>query len=299
MERFERVLTEKLNHELSDAHPLIASAVKYAVLGGGKRLRPHLIYEFCRMCGGRFDDADSAAVAIELIQSYSLIHDDLPCMDDDELRRGKPSCHAVYGEAVALLAGDALGSLAAAVITGDKYLSDAQKVRAIAILNKLSGIKGMIGGQVLDMVYGENNNPYMRLKGHGEPPIPTIDDIEKMYILKTSALLSAACQIGCICASNRIAEETLSDANAYAEKLGLAYQIKDDILDVEGDETLLGKPLGSDFDNGKLTYLRFCSIDEAKARCETLSLEAIAILQRFPSNERLINITKKLLVREK
>jgi geranylgeranyl diphosphate synthase type II len=299
MERFERVLTEKLNQELTDVHPLISGAVKYSVLSGGKRLRPNLVYEFCRMCGGRFDDADSAAVAIELIQSYSLIHDDLPCMDDDDMRRGKASCHAVYGEAVALLAGDALGSLAASVITGDKYLSDAQKVRTISILNRLSGLRGMIGGQVLDMIYGESNNPYLMIKGHGEPPIPTIDDIENMYILKTSALLSAACQIGCICASNRIAEETLSDANAYAEKLGLAYQIKDDILDVEGDEHLLGKPLGSDSGNGKLTYLRFCSLDEAKARCETLSLEAIAILQRFPSNERLINITKKLLVREK
>ncbi|MDR0986585.1 MAG: polyprenyl synthetase family protein [Ruminococcus sp.] len=299
MERFERVIAEKLNQELADVHPLISGAVKYSVLSGGKRLRPHLVYEFCRMCGGRFDDADSAAVAIELIQSYSLIHDDLPCMDDDDMRRGKASCHAVYGEAVALLAGDALGSLAASVITNDKNLSDAQKVRIIAIINNLSGIRGMIGGQVLDMIYGESNNPYRLIKGLGEPPCPTAGDIERMYILKTGALLSAACQCGCICGDENVAEETLADANTYAENLGLAYQITDDILDVEGDENLLGKPLGSDSDNGKLTYLRFCSIDAAKARCEQLSLEAIAVLQRYPDNEQLIDITKKLLDRQK
>jgi geranylgeranyl diphosphate synthase type II len=299
MERFERVLTNKLNEELTDVHPLIAGAVKYAVLSGGKRLRPQLVYEFCRMCGGRFEEADSAAIAVELIQSYSLIHDDLPCMDDDETRRGKPSCHKVYGEAVALLAGDALGSLAASVITSDKFLSDAQKVRIIDIINRLSGLRGMIGGQVLDMIYGETNNPYRLVHGLGEAPTPTTLDIEKMYQLKTSALLSASCQIGCICATIRVAEETLSDANAYAEKLGLAYQIRDDILDVEGNEALLGKPLGSDSDNGKLTYLRFCGIDEAKARCEALSLEAVATLKRFPANERLISITKKLLVRDR
>ncbi|MDR0974455.1 MAG: polyprenyl synthetase family protein [Ruminococcus sp.] len=299
MERFERVLSGKLSTLLADSHPIIAEAVKYSVLAGGKRLRPNLVYEFCRMCGGRFEEADSAAVAIELIQSYSLIHDDLPCMDNDDLRRGKPSCHAVYGEAVALLAGDAMGSLAASVITEDSNLSDAQKVHIIEIINRLSGIRGMIGGQVLDMIYGNINNPYVNIKGLGEVPVPTIDDIEKMYIKKTSALLSAACQIGCICASNRVAEETLVSADAYAIKLGLAYQIKDDILDVEGNETLLGKPLGSDADNGKLTYLRFCDIHDAKTRCENLTLEAIAILQRFPANERLIDMTKKLLIREK
>ncbi|MDR0987429.1 MAG: polyprenyl synthetase family protein, partial [Ruminococcus sp.] len=169
MERFEKVIADRLNAELEGVHPLIADAVKYAVLGGGKRLRPQLVYEFCKMCGGRYEDADSAAVAIELIQSYSLIHDDLPCMDDDETRRGKPSCHIVYGEAVALLAGDALGSLAASVITNDKSLSDAQKVRMISVINNLSGIRGMIGGQVLDMIYGESNNPYRLINALGEP----------------------------------------------------------------------------------------------------------------------------------
>ncbi|MDR0944192.1 MAG: polyprenyl synthetase family protein [Ruminococcus sp.] len=299
MERFENVLKEKLDTLLVGSHPLISDAVRYAVLSGGKRLRPKLVYEFCRICGGKFENADSAAAAIEFIQCYSLIHDDLPCMDDDELRRGKPSCHAVYGEAVALLAGDSLGSLSAESITSDNFLSDTQKIKIIEIMNRLSGIRGMIGGQILDMIYGQENNPYIDTPGLGEAPKPSLSDIERMYCLKTGALLSAACQIGCICADAGISQQTLEYADSFAQKLGLAYQIEDDILDVEGDESVLGKPLHSDEDNGKLTYLRFASIDEAKSRSEQLTAEAIAILQNFPDNERLVDITKRLLSRTK
>jgi geranylgeranyl diphosphate synthase type II len=303
MERFEQIfehiLEEKLNGLLDGAEPLIADAVRYAVLSGGKRLRPRLSYEFSKMCGGKPENVDSAAAAIEFIQCYSLIHDDLPCMDNDLLRRGKPSCHAVYGEAIALLAGDALGSLAAEVITEDKMLSDKQKLRGIAVINRLAGIRGMIGGQVLDMIYGNENNPYEMINGLVPPPKPTLSDIERMYSLKTSALLSAACQIGCICADENISEETLLLADQYAQKLGLAYQIKDDILDIEGDESALGKPINSDIENGKLTYLRFCSMEEAKLRTETLTNEAIEILLKFSENKRMIDITKKLLNRDR
>jgi geranylgeranyl diphosphate synthase type II len=297
MERFEKILESKLDALLDGAHPLIADAVRYAVLSGGKRLRPKLVYEFCKISGGKPEQADSAAAAVEFIQCYSLIHDDLPCMDDDNLRRGKPSCHAVYGEAVALLAGDSLGSLSAEAITSDCFISDTQKIKIIEIMNRLSGIRGMIGGQILDMIYGQENNPYIDTPDLGEAPKPSLADIERMYCLKTGALLSAACQIGCICASADTATETLQLVNSFAMKLGLAYQIEDDILDVEGDESVLGKPLHSDEDNGKLTYLRFVSIEEAKLRTKQLTDEAIAILQHFPDNENLIDITKKLLSR--
>jgi geranylgeranyl diphosphate synthase type II len=300
LERFNAMLEARLDSllENSEKQKIVTDAIKYAVLSDGKRLRPGLVYGFCSMCGGDISKADAAAAAIEFIQSFSLIHDDLPCMDDDDMRRGKPSCHAVYGEAVALLAGDALGSLAAEVIAADTSLTDRQKLRGILIVTGLSGVRGMIGGQILDMIYGRENNPYLSMD-LGQPPIPTLADIETMYLLKTGALLSAACQIGCICADPDVSDETLKLADEYANKLGLVYQIRDDILDIEGNPEILGKPVGSDIDNGKLTVLRFISIDEAKKRCETLTAEAAAILERFPNHENLLELTKHLLERKK
>jgi geranylgeranyl diphosphate synthase type II len=302
VEAFEKLLETKLDEllENSDKQKIVVDAIKYAVLSGGKRLRPRLVYEFCSMCGGKPEYADSAAVAIEFVQAFSLIHDDLPCMDDDYMRRGKPSCHAVYGEAVALLAGDALGPLAAEVIAADKVLSDRQKLRGVLIVTGLSGVRGMIGGQILDMIYGRENNPYNLLTLNlGEPPVPTVTDIETMYLLKTGALLSAACQIGCICGDPDVSEDTLRLADEYANKLGLAYQIRDDILDIEGNPEILGKPVCSDVDNGKLTILRFITLDEAKKRCEDLTNEAAEILKRFPHHEHLHSFTMAMLKREK
>jgi geranylgeranyl diphosphate synthase type II len=255
------------------------------------------VYEFARIAGGAPEQADSAAFAIEFIHAFSLIHDDLPCMDDDLLRRGKPSCHAVYGEAIALLAGDALGSLAAEVMAADTRLSDAQKLRAIRIVTRLSGVRGMIGGQVLDMIYGTENNPYAG-RALGTPPTATITDIEEMYRLKTGALLSAACQLGFICADGNVSDEKLAQADTYAMNLGLAFQIRDDILDIEGDEAALGKPLGSDIDSGKLTYVCIAGMERAKHYAAELTEIAVTILKSFPNNEQLMEITQKLLNRK-
>jgi geranylgeranyl pyrophosphate synthase len=159
----------------------------------------------------------------------------------------------------------------------------------------------MIGGQVLDMIYGNKNNPYIVKKDHdwGTQPTPDFCDIEQMYRLKTGALLSAACQLGLICGDEDVSDETLEKADAYAMKMGLAFQIKDDILDIESDERTLGKPIHSDLDSGKLTYVSMTGLDNAKRRASELTEQAIAILQQFPNNESLYDITIKMLYRDR
>ncbi|MDE6133098.1 MAG: polyprenyl synthetase family protein, partial [Oscillospiraceae bacterium] len=198
----------------------IAQAMWYSLSAGGKRIRPVLMLEFCRMCGGDVEKVLPSACALEMIHTFSLIHDDLPCMDNDDFRRGKPSCHKAYGEAEALLAGDALLNLAYEIISSSGLPAETK----IAVISELSmdvGINGMIGGQVIDTSYDGKM---------------IADLLLEMYSMKTGALLKAACKIGCIAAGADV--EKLKAAETYAEKLGLAFQIKDDILDVSGDEKL-------------------------------------------------------------
>ena len=257
----------------------IVEAMWYSLSAGGKRIRPALMLEFCRICGGDVKKVLPSACALEMIHTFSLIHDDLPCMDDDDLRRGKPSCHKAYGEAEALLAGDALLNLSYEIISGSDLPAET-KITVISELSRDVGINGMIGGQVIDTSYN------VEMTG---------DLLFEMYGMKTGSLLKAACKIGCIAAN---ADETkLKSAEAYAEKLGLAFQIKDDILDVSGDEKLLGKPIGSDKESGKTTYVSLYGLEESRKTAEKLTKEAISELDNFGDNEFLKELTMFLLAR--
>ncbi|MDE7279523.1 MAG: polyprenyl synthetase family protein, partial [Oscillospiraceae bacterium] len=222
-----------------------------------------------------------AACALEMIHTFSLIHDDLPCMDNDDMRRGKPSCHAAFGEAQALLAGDALLNFAYEVISGGEGVSAETKIALIAELSKATGVNGMIGGQVIDTIFARKM---------------TEDELLNMYSMKTGALLRCACKMGCIAAGAE--NEKIAAAGLYAEKLGLAFQIIDDILDVTGDEQLLGKPIGSDSDNGKTTYVTLNSIENSRRAAGVLTDEALKALEAFENTEFLNELTLFLLKRE-
>jgi len=235
-------------------------AMRYAVLGGGKRIRALLAYAAGELSSADPDTVDAAAAAVELIHAYSLIHDDLPCMDDDALRRGKPACHVAFGEATALLAGDALQSLAfERLASGSMPDSRAQ----IARLARASGSRGMAGGQAVDLA-----NVGVGL---------TLNELERMHRLKTGALIQAAVRLGAACGRAMSAEE--NDAlDRYADAVGLAFQVRDDVLDVEGTSQSLGKTAGKDAAQGKPTYVSLLGIVAAKARIESLQTEASAAL---------------------
>lgn len=227
--------------------PDIYEAVRYSLLKAGKRLRPVLALEFCRACGGDPQTALDCACAVEMIHTYSLIHDDLPCMDDDDLRRGKPSCHAKFGEATALLAGDALQSLAPQTIAECKTLPAEALVRICAELSILDGPRGMIGGQMLDMA--------------SEGKKINAETLLTLVSGKTCALIEAACVTGCIAAGAD--EKTITAARRYAHEFGVAFQIIDDILDVIGDVETLGKPINSDAEENKSTYASLFGLERA------------------------------------
>lgn len=259
----------------------VIRAMKYSLSNGGKRLRPILVLEFCKVCGGNINDALPFACAIEYIHTYSLIHDDLPCMDDDDLRRGNPSCHKMYGEATALLAGDALLTHAFEIASGAD-LSDSQIVSAVSLLAQNAGVSGMIGGQVLDLKYEKQD--------------PNISEILTVHKLKTGALISAACLLGCIAAG--ASDEQISAASKYAYNLGIAFQIKDDLLDILGDEKKLGKPIGSDAENDKATYVTMVGQDKAQKDVERLTETAIKQLIHFHNVDFLESLSLYLVSRE-
>lgn len=258
----------------------VAEAMEYSLSAGGKRIRPVLTLEFCRVCGGDPGAALPSACALEMIHTFSLIHDDLPCMDDDDMRRGKPSCHIAFGEPTALLAGDALLNLAYETVCGSS-LSAETKIALIAELTRATGVNGMIGGQEIDTAFEGQMDGSMLLD---------------MYSMKTGALLKAACKMGCIAAG--AVDEKIAAAELYAEKLGLAFQIIDDILDVTGDEKLLGKPIGSDSGNEKETFVSLNGIENSRKTAKTLTDEALSALEAFENTEFLKELTLFLLKRE-
>ena len=259
----------------------VADAMDYSLEAGGKRIRPVLVLAFCHMCGGDYRKAAAPAAAIEMIHTFSLIHDDLPCMDNDDFRRGKPSCHKKFGEACAVLAGDALAIRPFQVIA-ESELNDSMKIKLIAELACSSGAEGMIGGQIIDM---ENEQ---RSTVNGE-------NLRMMYALKTGRLIKTSCVMGCIAAE--ASEEQVKNAEEYAHCLGLAFQIIDDILDVTGDEAALGKPIGSDAEENKTTFVTLYGIENAREEAVKLTDKAMKILGRFDNNEFLIELTKYLLDR--
>lgn len=282
----EKELSKRL-YKVENGQDYVRDAMNYSLSNGGKRIRPILVLEFCRLCGGNIDDAMNFACAIEMIHTYSLIHDDLPCMDNDDFRRGKLSCHKAYGEEYALLAGDGLLTLAfeTALLDGNGVLPE-NKIRAVRTLASLAGIGGMVGGQVLDL--------------QAEKTAPDYDKIKTIDSLKTGALIKAAVLLGCF-AANVTDEAKLAAAQKYAECIGFAFQIVDDILDVTSDTETLGKPVGSDVKNEKVTYVSLLGIEASKQTVEQLTNEALEALEAFDGekSEFLKNFAISLADRKK
>ena len=260
----------------------VAKAMDYSLEAGGKRIRPVLVLAFCNMCGGDYKKAAAPAAAIEMIHTFSLIHDDLPCMDDDDFRRGKPSCHKQFDEATAVLAGDALAIRPFEIIAKSAELSDTAKVKIIAELANSSGAEGMIGGQIIDI---ENE----------KRDVVDEENLHTMYLLKTGKLIKTSCVMGCIAAGAD--DEKIKYAEKYAECLGMAFQIIDDILDVTGNEQLLGKPVGSDAEENKTTFVTIFGIEKAREEAEKYTKQAMDILDKFDNNEFLKELTEYMLNR--
>ena len=261
----EYISSEKFSGRESGGLDTMLEAMSYSLRNGGKRIRPLLTLEFCRICGGDYKTAIPFALGAEMIHTYSLIHDDLPCMDDDDMRRGKPSSHKVFGEANALLAGDSLLTYAFETVLSAPHMSAEKKAAAGFALAKAAGCSGMIAGQVMDL---EN-----------EGKKAALDEVSATDRLKTGELIRAAALLGCIAAGAD--EEKKKAATEYCDNIGLAFQIVDDILDVTSDDATLGKPVGSDSENEKSTYVSLLGLEKSKEIADELTQKAKAALEIF------------------
>lgn len=255
----------------------LQDAMEYSLLAGGKRLRPVLVLEFCRLCGGEPDKAIPFASAVEMIHTYSLIHDDLPAMDNDDMRRGRPTNHKVYGEAMAILAGDALltaafEQLALADLPAERI------VQAVACLSRCAGAPGMVGGQVLDMA--------------GEGRSLSIAELEQLQSLKTGALICAAAELGCIAAGGSAQQR--ENVRSYAQALGRAFQVRDDMLDEISTVEELGKPIGSDRANEKSTFLTALGLEGCAKLVDELTEKAVSALAEFEQPDFLIWLAREM-----
>lgn len=268
MENFLKTKISEIERELDkytkvkdNEQAAIYEAMRYSVMAGGKRLRPVIALLCCEMCGGAEADVMPFACALEMIHTYSLIHDDLPAMDNDDLRRGKPTNHVVYGEGMAILAGDALLNKAMELAMSANVEPEV-KVKAAAALFAASGTEGMIGGQVIDI----KNSPM------------SSQELENLHLLKTGALIRAAGKIGAIVGK---ADDNETEAiDMYCKNLGIAFQVQDDILDVEGNEAELGKPIGSDKSNNKTTYVTLFGLEKARELAEYYTKSAVESLEK-------------------
>ena len=288
-EQFQRQMREdqcmvegalRTRFQTSERYADLTESMEYSLLAGGKRIRPVLTLECCRLCGKEPEYALNFACGVEMVHTYSLIHDDLPAMDDDALRRGRPTNHKVYGEATAILAGD--GLLTAAFETlADAKLAPEQIVEAVACLAKQAGPEGMVGGQALDMA--------------GEGRALTRKELEQLQTLKTGALISAAAELGCIAAGGTAGQREA--VRSYAQCLGRAFQIQDDILDVTGTAQELGKPIGSDQVNEKSTFVTTLGLEACCDLVRALTGQAIAALEGFEHPEFLIQLAQTLAQR--
>lgn len=238
-------------------------AMRYSTMDGGKRVRPMLVYAAGLAVNAPGHLLDAPACAIEMVHVYSLIHDDLPAMDNDALRRGRPTCHKAYDDATAILAGDALQPLAVDIIANEERLSHSSRLRIIRALTSASGSLGMAGGQAIDL--------------EAETRTLTLEQLEEMHARKTGALIRAAIQMGALCGAD-VSEAELAGLEIYARCIGLAFQIQDDILDEIGDTEKLGKPQGSDRENGKSTFVSLCGLDASKQRKKELLEQAVSAL---------------------
>ena len=250
----------------------VRDAMRYSVSIGGKRIRPCLLMEFADICGGDREDALNIAAALEMVHTYSLIHDDLPCMDNDDMRRGMPSCHKKFGEDIALLAGDALLTLAFNVISTCKNSNPDNILKCVNILSDFAGVDGMVGGQVIDLQSEEKR----------------VDDktLLQMCTLKTARLIQAACLMGCVISN--ASEEEQKAAFDFGYNLGVAFQIVDDILDVTSTTEELGKPIGSDSQNNKSTFVSTLGLDTARKLANEYTEKAIESLKLFGESANLL-----------
>lgn len=253
--------------EENNPHALVLEAMRYSLMCGGKRVRPVLTLAFCELCGGRAEAALPFACAVEMIHTYSLIHDDMPCMDNDDLRRGKPTNHKVYGEHIALLAGD--GLLTQAFQTALSFDGKAElAVKGAGLLASYAGAHGMVGGQCIDL--------------QSDGKAVGLSVLKEMDLGKTVALIAAACQLGCIAADAEVS--LLEAAGRYAEGIGMAFQIRDDILDVLGDAQTLGKNTGMDSKHEKRNYVSLLGVTAAQKLVEEYTAQALSALDAFSSD---------------
>lgn len=259
----------------------LQEVMRYSLMAGGKRVRPVLTLAFCDLMGGEWRRAIPFACALELVHTYSLIHDDLPCMDDDDLRRGKPTCHKAYGEAMAVLAGDALQAEAFRLIATAPGVSDRQRSEAVTVLSRACGADGMVAGQTLDILGIACSR----------------SDLELLHSLKTGAMIQGAAELGCVAAGAEGPQR--EKAVDYARHIGLAFQIRDDILDVTADQQILGKTVGSDQRDGKITFVDLLGLEA----CETLvaqeTARAKAAVADLSGCEFLLNLAERLADRRK
>lgn len=260
------------------AHSALYDAMRYSLLAGGKRVRPVLTLAFCKACGGDEEAALPLAAAIEMVHTYSLIHDDLPSMDNDDLRRGRPTSHKVYGEAMAILAGDALQSAAFSAVL-NAPLRDAQRVQAALALSKAAGEDGMVAGQVLDL--------------EGERRALAPEEIARMNALKTGCLLNAACVMGVIAAGG--SQEQMEAAAAYAASVGLAFQVRDDMLDITSTAQEMGKSVGKDQRANKSTYVTWLGLEGCQKLIEEQTAMARAAVKDKGMETELICALADLL----
>lgn len=277
----EQYLQELLPMENS-AYASVIEAMRYSLLGSGKRIRPTILAAFYRLCGGESRDVFRVCAALEMVHTYSLIHDDLPCMDNDDLRRGRPSNHKAFGESTALLAGDGLLTLAFYASSGATEIPADRLVCAIRMLADLAGYRGMIGGQVMD------------LASQGNPA--NAGYLMQQDLLKTGALIRAAASIGCVLAGAD--QPFVRAAGDYGDALGIAFQMVDDILDATATTQTLGKPVGSDVENQKATYVSLLGIDECRKQAASYTQKALGLLRQFPGDtQELEDFTNSLLHR--
>lgn len=264
--------------------------MSYSLLMGGKRIRPFIVIESYKLFAKELNIKAPLpfACALEMIHTYSLIHDDLPCMDNDNMRRGKPTNHIVYGEAEALLAGDTLLTYAFEVLASNKCVSDKSIRLATLALSKCAGFSGMAGGQMIDLKSCDN--------------ITSFEELCRMHSLKTGALIRCAMLLGYYAAVDEPKQEVISDIESFATKIGIAFQVRDDILDVISDESTLGKPTGSDEKNNKKTSISFMSVDEAQKIVDKLTSEAISIIEKYYGDcefEPLVELARYMVERRK
>lgn len=289
MSEYAESVTAELEKYLVTPDPdleTLYSAMRYSALSGGKRIRPFLCNAFCRLFGGDARAAMPFACAIEMVHASSLVHDDMPCMDNDDLRRGKPTNHKVYGEDIALLCGDALITRGYEVAALNSFVSPEAARSAVAMLTRLAGATGMMGGQEIDLL--------------GEKKKPDFPLLLKMHDKKTGALMKASVLLGCHAAEITDESDPRSVAAVrYASGIGTAFQIIDDILDVEGDPALLGKATHADAAEGKTTFISFMTVGEARKYAKELTESAIDAIKPYEGSDDLISLAEFLLLRNK